>query len=74
MVSPARCRDAVRHLIRHFRVSERRACRAIEINRSSLRYVAVPVDYEKRLVKRMNEHALAHPALGLPDGRDLAPW
>ncbi len=64
MVSPARCRDAVRHLIHHFRVSERRACRALEINRSSLRYVAVPVDYEKRLVKRMNELAVAHPRWG----------
>jgi putative transposase len=64
MVSPARCRNAVRHLIRHFRVSERRACRALEINRSSLRYVAVPVDYEKRLVKRMNELAVEHPRWG----------
>jgi putative transposase len=53
MVSPARCRDAVR-----------RACRALEINRSSLRYVVVPVDYEKRLVKRMNELAVERPRWG----------
>jgi putative transposase len=64
MVSPARCREAVRHLVRRFRVSERRACRLLDLHRSTYRYLALPADYEKGLVKRMNELAAEHPRWG----------
>ena len=64
MVSPARCREAVRHLVRRFRVSERRACRLLDLHRSTHRYLAIPADYEKRLVNRMNELAAVHPRWG----------
>jgi putative transposase len=55
MVSPARCREAVRHLVRRFRVSERRACRLLDLHRSTHRYLAIPADYEKRLVSSIPE-------------------
>ena len=64
MVSPARRREAIKHLVRRFRVSERRACRVLGQHRSTQRYQAVPVDYEQRLVKRMNELAAEHPRWG----------
>jgi hypothetical protein len=64
MVSPARCREAVRHLVRRFRVSERRACRLLDLHRSIHRYLAIPADYEKRLVKRLGELAAEHPKWG----------
>ena len=64
MVSPARRREAIRHLVRRFRVSERRACRVLGQHRSTQRYQPVPVDYEQRLVKRMNELAAEHPRWG----------
>jgi putative transposase len=63
-VSPARCREAVRHLVRRFRVSERRACRLLDLHRSTYRYLAIPADYEKRLVKRLGELATEHPKWG----------
>ncbi len=64
MVSPARRREAVKHLVQRFHVSERRACRVLGQHRSTQRYEAVPVDYEQRLVKRMNELAAEHPRWG----------
>src|SRR5438093_6828028 len=64
MVSPARRREAIKHLVRRFHVSERRACRVLGQHRSTQRYEPVPVDYEQRLVKRMNELAAEHPRWG----------
>lgn len=64
MVSPARRRDAVRYLQRRHKVSERRACRAIGQHRSTQRYRGVPLDFEIRLVKRMNALAERHPRYG----------
>ena len=64
MVSPARRREAIKHLVQRFHVSERRACRVLGQHRSTQRYQAVPVDYEQRLVKRMNELAAEHPRWG----------
>ena len=64
MVSPARRREAVRHLVRRFHVSERRACRVLGQRRSTQRYEPVPVEYEQGLVKRMNELAAEHPRWG----------
>ena len=64
MVSPARRREAVKHLVRRFHVSERRACQVLDQHRSTQRYQAVPADYELRLIKRMNELAAEHPRWG----------
>jgi transposase InsO family protein len=64
MVSPARRREAVKHLVRRFRVSERRACRVLGQHRSTQRYEPVPADYEQSLVKRMNELAAENPRWG----------
>ena len=64
MVSPARRREAIKHLVQRFHVSERRACRVLGQHRSTQRYQAVPADYEQRLVKRMNELAAEHPRWG----------
>lgn len=50
MVSPTRRREAVKHLVRRFHVSERRACKVLDQHRSTQRYEAVPADYEQRLV------------------------
>jgi len=38
MVTPAACREAVAHLRSGFAMSERRACRVAEVDRSSVRY------------------------------------
>ena len=64
MVSPARRRDAVAHLRRRFRVSERRACKVVGQHRSTQRYRPSSPEFEQRLVKRMNELAAAHPRYG----------
>ena len=64
MVSPARRRAAVAHLIHRFRVSERRACRVVGQHRSTQRHVVVPGDLELRIVKRMNDLAERHPRYG----------
>lgn len=64
MVSPARRRDAASYLERRHKVSERRACKVVNLHRSTKRYRAVPGDYELRLVRRMNELADAHPRWG----------
>lgn len=52
-MSPTRRRDAVAFLVRRHHVSERRACKVVGAHRSSHRYVAVPGDFEQRLVKAM---------------------
>lgn len=64
MVSPARRRDAVAYVRRRHKVSERRACRALGVHRSTQRYVAVAGDLELRLVKSMNALADQWPRYG----------
>jgi putative transposase len=64
MVSPARRRAAVAHLIHRFRISERRACTVVGQHRSTQRYEAKPQDFELRLVKRIDELAARHPRYG----------
>jgi transposase InsO family protein len=64
MVSPSRRRDAVAHLQRRFRVSQRRACRVVGQHRSTERYAAVAGEFELVLVKRMNALAAKHPRYG----------
>ena len=64
MVSPARRRDAVSHLVRHHGVSERRACLVCDQHRSTQRYQPIPSELELKLVKRMNELAARHPRYG----------
>jgi transposase InsO family protein len=50
--------------VRRHKVSERRACRLLELHRSTKRYRPItPVD-EARVVRRMNELAEAHPRWG----------
>ncbi|BBH18129.1 transposase [Nocardioides baekrokdamisoli] len=51
-------------LTRKHKVSERRACRLVGQNRSSNRYVAVPSDFEVKLVARMTKLAARHPKWG----------
>jgi putative transposase len=63
-VRPARRRDAVRFLVRRRKVSERRACQLVGQHRSTQRYAKVPLEYELRLVARMNEPAATHPRYG----------
>lgn len=63
-MSPTRRRDAVAFLVRRHHVSERRACRVIGQHRSTQRYVAVPGDFEKQLVKAMRALAEQHPRWG----------
>lgn len=64
MVSPARRRDAVAHLVRRFKVSERRACRVIGQHRSTQRYRAIVPEQERRLAAEMNKLAATHPRWG----------
>lgn len=64
MVSPARRRAAVAHLVKKFKVSERRACKVVGQHRSSQRYQPVPTDFEQRLVSAMRKIADRHPRFG----------
>src|SRR5258708_17061223 len=64
MVSPARRREAIKHVVRRLHGWERRVCRVLGQHRSTQRYQPVPVDYEQRLVKRMNELAAEDPRWG----------
>ncbi|MFN8156952.1 MAG: IS3 family transposase [Candidatus Nanopelagicales bacterium] len=52
------------HLERKFQVSERRACRLVGQHRSTNRYAAAPVDFERKLVARMTKLAERHPRWG----------
>jgi putative transposase len=63
-VSPARRRAAVAHLVRRFKVSQRRACRVVGQHRSSQRYVPVPTDFEQQLLAAMGKIADRHPRFG----------
>ena len=51
-------------MMRRHKVSERRACRVVGQNRSAQRYVALPDDFEVRLVKAMRQLAETHPRWG----------
>src|SRR5271167_3441251 len=64
MVSPARRRAAVAHLMHRFPISERRACQLVGQNRSTQRYELRPPEFELRLVRRMGELADRHPRYG----------
>ena len=50
--------------MKRFQVSERRACRCVGQHRSTNRYLAVPVDFETKLVARMTKLADAYPRWG----------
>lgn len=63
-MSPARRRAAVVHLVKKFKVSERRACKVVGQHRSSQRYRPVPTDFEQRLVETMRKVADRHPRFG----------
>ncbi len=63
-LGPARRRDAVAHLIKKFRVSERRACRLVGQHRSTNRYVVRPAELETKLVARMTVLGEQHPRWG----------
>lgn len=52
------------HLVRKFKVSERRACQVVGQHRSSNRYVATAPDFEAKLVARMTALAEQHPRWG----------
>lgn len=50
--------------MRRHQVSQRRACKVVGQHRSTNRYVAVPSDFEARLVKAMHVLADRHPRYG----------
>ncbi len=63
-MSPARRREAVARVMTAFRISERRACRALGVPRSSQRYVGAGREREGALLLRIGELAKAHPRYG----------
>jgi putative transposase len=63
-VSPSRRRQAVAHLKRRHRVSERRACSLVGQHRSTNRHRPDPGVFERRLVARLHELANDHPQEG----------
>ncbi|WP_261343236.1 IS3 family transposase [Gimesia maris] len=64
MVSPSRKRAAVKAIQNEFRVSERRACVALDQPRSTQRYQSSPRSDEPSLVKRMYELVRSRPRFG----------
>jgi len=63
-VSPARRRQAVAKAMTAFRISERRACRALGVPRSSQRYVGAEREREEELLLRIRDLAREHPRYG----------
>lgn len=63
-MSPSRRREAVAHLQRRYRVSERRACSVVSQHRSTDRHQPDPGVLERRLVARLHELAAEHPQEG----------
>jgi putative transposase len=59
-----RQRRAVEHVRRELGVSERRACRALGVHRSGVRYRAKASPQRDALVRRMHELARKHPRYG----------
>jgi transposase InsO family protein len=63
-MTAARRRLIVTDLCEHFGVSQRRASRALNLPRSSLRYTPVARDEQAALARRIEELAGAHPRFG----------
>ena len=63
MVSPAQRRDAVRWAQTAYQVSERRACRALGVERTGVRYRPRKAP-DTALRQRLRELAQARPAFG----------
>jgi putative transposase len=63
-MTAARRRLIAKELREHFYVSERRACRALDLARSGLRYAPILRDEQAALARRIEELAGAHPRFG----------
>ena len=63
-MTAARRRLIVTELCEHFSVSQRRASRALDLPRSSLRYAPVARDEQAALARRIEELAGTHPRFG----------
>jgi len=64
MVGPARAREAVRFAQRKLGVSQRSACRALEVSRSTVRYKPKLGEFTRRLLRRILELVAKHPRYG----------
>jgi putative transposase len=65
VVSPAAKRETIRYTSKQYDVSERRACRAVKVPRSTIRYCNRRIDDEK-LCSRLREIALKRRRFGSP--------
>ena len=63
-MTTARRRQITREMQATFAVSQRRACRALGLARSSLRYDPVVRDKQRTLMRRIEELAGKHPRFG----------
>jgi putative transposase len=63
-VSPTRRREAVARAMASFKISERRACRALGVPRSSQRYVGAEREREEELLLRIRALARENPRYG----------
>jgi putative transposase len=63
-VSPTRRREAVARAMAAFKISERRACRALGVPRSSQRYVGTEQEREEELLLRIRALARENPRYG----------
>ncbi len=63
-MTTARRRLIVTEIREHFSVSQRHASRALDLPRSSLRYVPVARDEQAALARRIEELAGTHPRFG----------
>jgi transposase InsO family protein len=64
MVGPARQREAIRLAQRKLGVSQRRACQALGVARSTARYRCKLAEFTRRLLARMLELVGKHPRFG----------
>ncbi len=63
-MSPTRRREAVVKAMAAFKVSERRACRALGVPRSSQRYIGTEREREEELLLRIRALARENPRYG----------
>ena len=63
-MSPARRREAVVKAMAAFEISERRACRALGVPRSTQRYIGTGRERDEALLLRVRELSREHPRYG----------
>ena len=64
LLSPARKKAAVEHVIKRYKITERRACRVLGVNRTAYRYKAIVLPNEDEIRQKIIETATNYGSFG----------